>query len=131
MVESLKTVCHVAMACALLLTCGCGAASDQPELGDVEGVVTLDGKPVVGLNVVFRPETGRPAGAMTDDSGHYELEYLDGVSGCKLGAATVAFEWPPEAANAVSIPAKYNSTEAFKVDVKAGSNTFDFAMQSK
>ena len=121
----------LALACSLLaFSVGCGGSSDQPELGDVSGVVTLDGKPVVGVNVVFKPDMGRAAAANTDAEGKYTLQYLDGVEGCKLGPNTVSFDWPPGATNAVGIPAKYNSDAAFKFDVKSGSNTFDLKMES-
>ena len=121
----------LALACSLLaFSVGCGGSSDQPELGDVSGVVTLDGKPVVGVNVVFKPDMGRAAAANTDAEGKYTLQYLDGVEGCKLGPNTVSFDWPPGATNAVGIPAKYNGDAAFKFDVKSGSNTFDLKMES-
>ena len=114
----------------LIFTAGCGGSTDQPELGDVSGVVTLDGKPVVGVNVVFKPDVGRAAAANTDAEGRYTLQYLEGVQGCKLGANTVSFDWPPGATNAIGIPAKYNGDAAFKFDVKSGSNTFDLKMES-
>jgi hypothetical protein len=118
-------------ACALsVVSAGCSGSTDQPELGDVSGVVTLDGKPVVGVNVVFKPDVGRAAAANTDEEGNYTLIYLQGVEGCKLGPNTVSFDWPPGAANAVGIPAKYNGDAAFKFDVKPGSNTFDLKMES-
>ncbi len=121
----------LALACSLLaFSVGCGGSSDQPELGDVSGVVTLDGKPVVGVNVVFKPDMGRAAAANTDAEGKYTLQYLDGVEGCKLGPNTVSFDWPPGATNAIGIPAKYNGDAAFKFDVKSGSNTFDLKMES-
>ncbi len=50
----------------MLLSMGCGGG-DMPELGDVSGKVTLDGKPLVGINILFTPEKGRPAGGVTDE----------------------------------------------------------------
>jgi hypothetical protein len=119
------------LACAFFsFSAGCGGSTDQPELGDVSGVVTLDGKPVAGVNVVFKPDVGRAAAANTDAEGNYTLQYLEGVEGCKLGPNTVSFDWPPGATSAVGIPAKYNGEAAFKFDVKPGSNTFDLKMES-
>ena len=120
-----------ALVCALItFSVGCGGSSDQPELGYVSGVVTLDGKPVAGVNVVFKPDVGRAAAANTDAEGSFTLQYLDGVEGCKVGPNTVSFDWPPGSTNAVGIPAKYNGAEAFKFDVKSGSNTFELTMVS-
>jgi len=116
-------------ALGLLLICGCGRG-DMPELGDVTGKVTVDGKPVVGINILFTPETGRAAGGVTDEEGYYELVYLDGYSGCKVGPANVTFEWSPGVESNVSIPARYMK-EGFPVTIKAGSNELDFPMESK
>ncbi|MEJ7591261.1 MAG: hypothetical protein WKF77_06915 [Planctomycetaceae bacterium] len=109
---------------------GCGGSSDQPELGDVSGIVTLDGDPVIGVNVVFKPDIGRAAAGNTNLEGRYTLEYLAGVEGCKLGPNTVSFDWPPGTPLAIGIPAKYSGAEQFKFDVKPGSNDFDLKMES-
>lgn len=110
---------------------GCSESTDQPEVAEVTGVVTLDGKPVAGVNVLFQPESGRAAAGLTDTEGNYELLYLDGVPGCKVGPNTVGFDWPPDTANAVSIPAKYTGPGALKFDVKPGDNVFDITLESK
>jgi hypothetical protein len=115
----------------LIVLPGCGGPSDQPDLGEVSGTVTLDGKPVPGINVLFSPDTGRPAGAKTDESGYYELVYLAGVNGCKVGPNTVTFEWEPGAENTVAIPERYSGTNGFKIDVKPGSQVVDLPMESK
>jgi hypothetical protein len=108
---------------------GC-ASSDVPELGEVYGKVTLDGKPVSGLNILFTPETGRAAGGVTDEEGYYELKYLEGYGGCRIGPAKVTFEWSPGVEPTASIPAKYMQ-EGSDVVVKAGSNELDFPLESK
>lgn len=117
------------LATSLLTTSGCGRG-DMPELGDVSGKVTLDGKPVVGINILFTPETGRPAGGVTDEEGYYELVYLDGYSGCKIGPAKVTFEWSPGVESTVAVPARYMS-EGVAVTVTAGANELNFPLESK
>ena len=109
---------------------GCGGSSDQPELGNVTGIVTLDGKPVIGVNVVFKPDIGRAAAGNTDQEGKFTLEYLAGEKGCKLGPNSISFDWPPGAQNAVAIPAKYSGAEQFTFEVKAGSNTCNLKLES-
>ena len=122
---------NLAFICAgLALLAGCGGG-DRPELGEVTGLVTLDGTPLAAVNILFTPDKGRPAGAVTDAEGRYELIYLNGVSGCKVGPCHVTFEWPPEAVNPRPIPAKYTGADGYTVDVKAGGNKFDFPMESK
>ncbi len=109
---------------------GCGGSSDMPELGDVSGKVTMDGEPVAGINILFTPEMGRPAGGVTESDGSYKLVYLDGYSGCKIGPAKVTFDWSPGVEPPVTVPAKYME-EGFSVEVKAGSNELNFPMDSK
>lgn len=59
----------------VLLAAGCGG----PQRATVEGVVTLDGKPLADVEVQFIPEAGQrggesPASAYTDEAGHYRIE---------------------------------------------------------
>ena len=130
MFDCLKRTMLIAGVFAVSTLSGCGGSGDQPDLGSVSGVVTLDGKPVVGVNVVFKPDVGRAAAGNTNAEGKFTLQYLDGVDGCKLGPNTVGFDWPPGAANTVSIPTKYNDSAAFKFDIKTGANTCDLTMES-
>jgi hypothetical protein len=58
-----------------LLTVGCGG----PQRATVEGIVTLDGKPLADVEVQFIPEpeqqqSATPASAYTDESGRYRIE---------------------------------------------------------
>ena len=126
---SCRLMTPVTVCLTMLLSIGCGGG-DIPELGDVSGKVTLDGKPLVGINILFTPEKGRPAGGVTDEEGYYELVYLDGYSGCKVGPAKVTFEWSPGVENTVPVPARYMN-DGFSVTVKEGSNQMDFPLESK
>ncbi|MFN9718304.1 MAG: carboxypeptidase-like regulatory domain-containing protein [Planctomycetota bacterium] len=127
-IHEFRVVLMTAICAGISLT-GCGRG-DMPELGDVHGKVTLDGKPVAGINILFTPETGRPAGGQTDEEGNYELNYLDGYSGCKIGPAQVTFEWSPGVEASAPVPARYMK-EGYSVEVKAGSNEMNFPMESK
>lgn len=116
--------------CGGLSGCG-GDQGDRPDLGQVTGTVTLDGKPLPGVIINFKPEVGRTATATTDDSGRYELEYRYRVSGAPIGKSTVSFAWPMGTAGTWSIPEKYGSQSTLKKEVQQGNNTFDFALESK
>ncbi len=129
---------------------GCGGGGDQPELGQVTGTVTLDGKPLVGVAVVFQPENGRPARGMTDAEGKYELTYIRQTKGTKVGMNRVEIapsedgeveesEAPEDDSKPAgkrpksgkpAIPARYNVRSELKADVKGGKNTFDFKLES-
>lgn len=129
--------------CLSLLGCG-GPESDQPDLGLVKGVVTLDDAPLAGATVTFLPDMGRRAIATTDAEGKYELIYIRNTPGCKLGHNKVVITTLKEGEDEVEqegddaqievksvkekIPAKYNSKTELEADVKAGENTFDFKL---
>lgn len=117
------------LAFALVCT-GCGSKGDRPELGAVKGKVTIDGKPLGGAIVVFMPDSGRPATGMTDAEGNYELEYLHGAKGTKVGPNTIGFAVPTGGSTSAPIPQKYQNRSDIKVDVKPGSNTFDFDLKA-
>jgi len=109
---------------------GC-SQGDRPELGLVRGTVTLDGKALSGVIVRFEPEQGRAAAAETDADGNYDLMYVHGLKGAKLGTNMVSFVWPDGEPGGAPIPEKYGAQSEWKVDVKAGKNTFDFDLESK
>ena len=137
---------------SLLFQPGCGGLSDQPELGQVTGTITLNGKPLSGIAVVFQPESGRPAKGMTDAQGKYELTYIRHTKGTKIGPNRVEIapseegdEAAEELANSdeesksttkrpssgkPTIPIRYNVRSELTADVKAGENTFDFKLES-
>ena len=85
------------LAVALLALAGCGPTLTHAE---VEGKVTLAGKPLSGVIVTFYPvsegtrqlpySTGK-----TDDTGAYTLETVDGGPGALVGKHRVVVNWPP------------------------------------
>ncbi len=110
---------------------GCSQhGSDMPELGQVHGTVTLDGKPLTGVNVLFEPETGRTSRATTKEDGTYEAQYLIDAAGVKLGPNIVRLEWGIDASGP-AIPAKYGTKSELTLDVQPGDNVFDIEMKAK
>ena len=118
------------LALALLTSVGCGRG-DQPELGRVTGKVTLDGKPLDGVIVNFQPETGRAATAETDSEGNYDLVYIYGSNGAKVGKNAVSFRWPDGAEGKRPLPPKYAGKSELTADVQGGRNTFDWELTTK
>jgi hypothetical protein len=127
---------------------GCGG-SDMPELGLVSGVVTLDGKPVKGLDVSFHPMDGRPAIGKTDADGKYTLIYKPGMPGCKVGKNRVTIgnsegEDEPELEGdeliqvpgqtsekeRAAIAARYNEESGMERQVSPGDNSFNFDLKT-
>ncbi len=111
---------------------------DQPDLGTVSGVVTMDGAPLAGALVSFAPAEGRASHGVTDPEGRYELLYIGSTKGAKVGphnvhiTTYVADDSDPDARNIKeTIPAKYHKDTILTADVKEGNNNCDFKLESK
>jgi len=117
-------VCWIVL-CSLASISGCGARSEQPQLGQVTGTVKLQDKPLPMANVVFKPQTGRFSRGTTDASGQYELTYIRHEKGALIGSHSVSIstwtESTPE-----RVPRKYNVQTTLTAEVKQDDNTFDF-----
>lgn len=121
----------LAVVTTVLIT-GCGS-----ELNKVTGKVTLDGKPVQGLEVRFEPvdpNNGTTAMGYTKADGTYELHYPgDNNDGAPPGEFTVHIsgaetdgEGPP-----VRVAKKYNSKSTLTATVEdGGDNVFNFDVTS-
>lgn len=129
----------IVLAIALMSTSACRSRpSDQPDLGTVTGVVTMDGTPFEGALVSFAPTEGRSSQGVTDAEGKYELLYIGNTKGAKVGSHKVhittyiADDSDPDARNIKeTIPAKYHKDSTLTAEVKKGKNTFDFPLESK
>ncbi|MGD9635434.1 MAG: hypothetical protein AB7G28_15710 [Pirellulales bacterium] len=127
----------------MLLLAGCGTG-----LADVQGSVSIDGEKVVCAEdvrgtVLFSPrEPGLPTGSgVLDESGQYAI-YVGANEGLKPGPYSVAVtvtrirpastEGGTPSGELLS-PARYaNPKESgLEAEVKPGSNTFDFALETR
>ena len=149
----MKFQCHLftgvwsmwALSLAVIVVVGCGGPpADVPPLGEVTGRVTLDGKPLANAAVVFSPADKRDSMGTTDENGEYTLLFARQL-GATIGKHTVRItkgaggpagehaegEQKDAAEPAEAIPAKYNTESTLTADVKPGSNTFDFNLESE
>jgi hypothetical protein len=98
--------------------------NQEPQVVEVSGIVTHNGKAIPGLTVHFVPESGRPSWGLTDENGHFTLEYDNKLKGALVGTHTVWVQWrartPQEEMNpklagrpaaAAQIQDKYGSQE--------------------
>ena len=78
----------LAVICLLaVFTGGCGAGG--PEIVEIEGVATRNGKPVPNARIYFVPDEGRPSWGVTDAEGKFVLDYDYDHDGAKVGTHTV------------------------------------------
>ena len=131
---------HFALATLTLIGC---SGDSGPELAEVTGTVTLDGSPVAGVNLQFTPESedGSPSYGVTDADGQYELLYSIDRSGAMPGKHRVEIlpaepntddSGKPVASSVMTlIPTRYTQPGTLTADIQSGSNTVDFALQSK
>jgi len=115
--------------------CGGGGASDAPDLGQVSGVVTMDGKPLEGAMVTFEPTGAAASMGKTDAEGKFTLSYLNGKQGAAIGTHTVRVSVPspgdaPDPSYQDPVPPTYNINSQMTEDVKAGDNEFTFELSS-
>ena len=109
---------------------------DHPDLAEVTGTVTLDGVPLVGANVEFRPDAGREAGSkigastgLTDKEGRYTLEFVRDIEGAALGRHEVLIR--ARDARGRLLPPEYNSQTELTADVVEGENDIPFDLTSE
>jgi len=115
---------------AITFFMGCTFASDDPELGLVEGTITLDGEPLANANVVFNPLRGKQSTGKTDSEGHYSLTYLRDTKGAVVGKHIVRISTWSEFTPKELVPPAYNRNSELSVNVKPGSNSFDFELRT-
>jgi hypothetical protein len=112
---------------------GCGGSGDWAR---VTGKVTLNGQPLEGAIVEFRPlaRGGSPSTGVTDAKGRYELMHTFEEAGAAPGEYVVSIstrvtefdDQGKEIEREERVPAEYNRRSELKRVVKPGRNTFDF-----
>jgi hypothetical protein len=83
---------HRSAACCLAFAIVAGCSGDGLSLAPVEGIVTLNGKPVADAGVAFaplNPKQGPPAAGATDQQGHFRL-MTNNREGAALGEHRVS-----------------------------------------
>ena len=124
---------------------GCGGGGVQ--FAPVSGKVTMDGKPLAGVNVYFIPVAkpgsdiaGDSGGGVTDENGQYTLKTStrDGLKdGAQVGKHKVIIslqETRGEGDRSITrekLPKKYNAETELTAEVTAGNNQKDFELKSR
>ena len=126
-----------ALLLAVLVTAGCGSGSGMVSAG---GTVTLDGEPLAGVVVEFRPVDpgGTPSFGLTDASGRYRLMRTAFESGVVPGnyAIRIYADSPDNAAihcgcELPAVPARYRARSELRATVEdRRRQRFDFDLAS-
>jgi len=124
--------------CCLTLAIGC-SDTGRPPLGDVSGILTIDGEPVENAVIrIYHDEGGRAAEARTDMTGYFRMIYKDRPveHGVKVGPSTVMVatkldEDDQGGPRHEMLPAKYRGKESIlKFVVPDGDVTLDLPLTS-
>ena len=121
--------------CLLIFVCiGCGG----PKMAPVEGVVTLNGQPLVDATVTFTPtqaasDMNLTSFGRTDNEGKYSLEtMMEGKRGALVGKHSVRIALNIEEEEDADIMSEEDFKKAelpehdFQFDVTSGSNEANF-----
>lgn len=131
-VAPVAELCFLAAAiAAACVATGC-SRSNCPPLGRVDGIVTLDGRPLPQATVCFTPDgKGRTSIGTTSSDGRYELTYLRDIDGANLGRHAVRILTAREDGRSRErLPRRYHADTVLGATVAAGRNTCDFALTS-
>src|SRR5688500_19619998 len=71
------------------LVCLNGCKGEAPDIVEVSGTVTHNGKPVPNLMIYFSPTNGRPSWGHSNEQGRFTLDYDLDYDGAKVGTHTV------------------------------------------
>jgi hypothetical protein len=134
----------------ILMAAGCSKKAELPALTAVSGTVTMGGKPVSGVSVLFLPGAGTPGDGgygTTGADGRYTLQHRSGEHGVQPGTYAVIFskfampdgtpvaaDIQPESVGARQvIPQRYTNpdTSGMIANVTDATGTFDFELKSK
>lgn len=111
-----------------------GCSGRPADVGDVQGVVTLDGKPLDAATVQFQPAEGRASIGRTDAEGRYRLMYTPRELGARIGSCQVLISTASDADGKISpserVPRRYFEPGALAAEVKAGDNVVNFHLET-
>lgn len=103
-------------------------------LGEVSGVVTLDGAPLPNAAVKFLPPDSRMSIGITDDKGKYELRFNRKDMGAVIGKHRVEINFRGNdfaKGNRDQLPEKYNLKSELTATVNAEPNEIHFDLRSR
>ncbi len=134
--------CGVLGAAAIGIVSGAGCSGRYPATVPVHGTVRMDGKPLAGGRIDFRPEEGRLATAAIDPEGRYALTTFRPGDGAVPGTHRVTVTFGRETKQPIEegieqpiewvVPQRYGdpATTPLRADVSPGNDRIDFDLPS-
>ena len=113
---------------ALSSSLGCFDQGDRPDIGEVTGVITLDGEPLADASIAFTQEGFRPSVGHTNSEGRYELIYIRDIKGAAVGTHLVRIR---QFSKQGLVPARYDTESELTREVKPGENVINFDLVSE
>lgn len=112
--------------------------SKRPPLGGVTGKITINGKAIENVNVLFRPVVEKgvegsnkaPSQGQTDAQGNYTLFYVRDVPGAAVGEHIVELD-AKDSKGRQRFPPEYGRRSNVHKAVKEGSNQIDIDVQMR
>lgn len=91
--KTLKLAAYLGCAALIAVCFGCAG---EPDVYNVEGTLSYQGKPLPNVMIYFSPIDGRRRSAgETDENGHFKLRYTGMEDGAVPGEHTVFVEYIP------------------------------------
>ncbi len=128
--------CVVSSGCLVMLA-GCGQGSGVPTLHQVNGTLTINGKPAPDLNVVMHVEGNRPSSGLTDANGKFTMYYTSTQTGVVAGENYITLSPANGDTELFPIPEEFKEvverygegTKAFKMDIDKDYENFELNLQ--
>ncbi|BBO33819.1 hypothetical protein [Lacipirellula parvula] len=125
---------------AIVLGCAIGCGSQDPNRGEVTGIVTVNGQPAVTGAVAFSPVDGQsPTSGGKIIDGKYTVTASTGTSRVAIRVPKVVGkrklyntpDSPEQPLMAETLPPEYNDRTTLTLEVKPGDNEHNFELQTK
>lgn len=118
------------LALILTVSCGCSSKSDGPERFQLEGAVTVKGKPVRDGQIFFSPNNSRgnsgPGAVAFISDGRYSTPADHGVVGGPYIAEIVGYDQDFDPSSDAEPPVSINTKVEVDLPKKAGTHDFTF-----
>lgn len=125
---------------ALFLTAICSIGCEEPNVGHISGLVTVDGQPAQSGSIAFFPVDGRSSTAGSAiENGQYAAKVAPGVSRVEIRVSKVVGQQklydtpdsPVQPLLAEALPPRYNDQTELTLDVQAGENVKNWELTTK